>query len=764
MNRDFAYERVMHKLLDRQAVKYGGRTYLYYGDQEFSFEEVNDAANRVASGLQKLGITKGDKVAVVMDNSPEVIFLVFGLSKLGAIEVPINTAHKGEMMTYMLEHSDSRMLVMHNHYIDRLRPVLANIPKIQSVVVLEGANSNQALSGSDASAAMVVNQIGALGKQVLEWSGLIDNDGRCQPIDVIWSDPLLILYTSGTTGLSKGVVLAHNFLFSVVERFCDGTVDVGEEDCIYNFLPLFHVHAWHAGINLALFSGARVVLAEKFSASMFWNEIKRYNCTYAPSVGSVTPILFKAEPRPDDAENPLRVLLGAPTPKEIFEAFEQRFGVRLVEFYGSTEIGALSMNQLGNRKVGSCGRVHPDFMAKIVDDADVEVGVNTPGEILIRPLKPYAMMLEYYKMPEKTVEAWSDMWFHTGDNGYFDEDGYLFFADRKKDALRRRGENISSFELEKVINSHPAVLESAVFGVKSELGEEEVMTCMTLAPGQNLSPEDFIVFCEQQMAYFMVPRYVRFVDDLPKTPSLRVEKYKLRDEGITPDTWDREKSGFKLKRPANNVPNRNERRKLKTKENVRKAAIETFLEVGYLNTTVQDIMERADLGYGTFYQYYKSKQDVIVELANEAREIIKNDYVLPPGTETSLYKKTLSKLEMVFYTYAKHRDVLKIFLECHHADEELHRAWNQLMEVPFKAIKKDLTWSMNRGLCRQVDLNTAIIALHGMVQAAGVYIVQNNISEQEIDQMTKDLGVLFANAMFIKDECPPETLRKKSNR
>lgn len=215
--------------------------------------------------------------------------------------------------------------------------------------------------------------------------------------------------------------------------------------------------------------------------------------------------------------------------------------------------------------------------------------------------------------------------------------------------------------------------------------------------------------------------------------------------------------------PANNVLNRNERRKLKTKENVRKAALETFLEVGYLNATVQDIMERADLGYGTFYQYYKSKQDVIVELANEAREIIKKDYVLPSVAETSLYKRTISKLEMVFYTYAKHRDVLKILLECHHADEELHRAWNQLMEVPFKAIKKDLTWGMERGFCRNVDLNSAIIALNGMVQTVGVYIVQNNLTEQEIDKITKDVGVLFANAMYITDDCPPEFWRKKLN-
>ena len=219
-----------------------------------------------------------------------------------------------------------------------------------------------------------------------------------------------------------------------------------------------------------------------------------------------------------------------------------------MEFYGSSEIGAPTMNQVGNRKVASCGKLHPDYLVKITDEDGIEVEVNTPGEILVRPLKPYSMMLEYYKMPEKTVETWRDLWFQTGDYGFFDDDGYLNFADRKKDALRRRGENISSYELEKVINSHPKVLEAAVFGVKSELGEDEVAACLELTPGHSLSPEDFIAFCEERMAYFMVPRYVRFMDDLPRTPTLRVEKYKLRDEGVTSDTWDRDKTNYKLKR------------------------------------------------------------------------------------------------------------------------------------------------------------------------------------------------------------------------
>lgn len=553
MAQDAAQERVMHRLLERQALKYGRRTYIYYEDQEYSFEEVNAAANRVASGLQKLGITKNDKVAVVMESCLEAILLMFGLSKLGAVEVPINIFHKGELMKYMVDHSDSKLLVMHSHYIDRVKPVLEKTTKIQSVVILEGDESDKASSESDVSAVAVKKEIGKLGLQTMEWSELVDNNGSFEPEHVIWSDPLLLLYTSGTTGLSKGVLLPQNLFYCMAERFYNWVLegDLDEKDCIYVPTPLFHAHSWHTGINLALLRGARMLLVKRFSASKYWDDVKRYNCTISTGGGARLPILLLAEPTPYDADNPLRVILGGPASEKLCAAFEPRFGVKIIEFYGSTELGSPALNQVSdaNRKPGSCGRIHPDFLVKFVDDDGVEVGVNEPGEMLIRVAQPFSMMLEYYKMPEKTMETWRDLWFHTGDRARIDEDGFLYFADRKKDSLRRRGENISSFEVEKIINMHPAVHESAVFGVKSELAEDdEVMVSLVLKPGEKFSPEDLIAFCEERMAYFMVPRYVRVMDELPKNVIYKVEKYKLRDEGVTADTWDREKAGYKLKR------------------------------------------------------------------------------------------------------------------------------------------------------------------------------------------------------------------------
>jgi crotonobetaine/carnitine-CoA ligase len=386
-----------------------------------------------------------------------------------------------------------------------------------------------------------------LDKPVLEYRHVVENDGKYSEVEVLWSDPFIIMFTSGTTGPSKGSLMPHNYALHMGEIVCEAS-EYTDKDCLYNALPLFHGNAQLLSAMPALMSGGRMVLAERFSASRFWDDIKHYGCTEFNYIGGILPILFKADPKPDDADNPLRIMMGGGAPMDLFDAIEKRFGLTLIEGYGMSETGLPLMNTLKERKPGTCGKPYPDYEVKVVDDNGMEVGPNTPGELLMRPLKPYSMLLEYYKMPDKTVEACRDMWFHTGDYLYYDEEGYFHFVDRKKDALRRRGENISSYEVEKVINSHPAVLESAAVAAKSELGEDEVMVCVSLKPGESLTNEALLDYCQERMAYFMIPRYVRFMDQLPKTPTQRVQKYQLREEGVTPDTWDREKAGYKLKR------------------------------------------------------------------------------------------------------------------------------------------------------------------------------------------------------------------------
>ena len=552
MVQDYAHERVIHDLLERQAKKYGSRTYMYSDDREYSFEEVNLIASKVACGLQKLGVVKGDKVAVVMDSTIEVIFLLFGLSKLGAVEVTINTSHKGDVMAYMVDHSDAKILIMHSHYIDRLKPVLETTKNIHSVVIMDGDEEDKKKFDRDISPAALKKEIAPYIERTIEWFELVVNDGAYQPAEVIFSDPLLLLYTSGTTGISKGVVLPQNLMYNMADRFDNFVLEdaLTEDDCIYVPTPLFHAHSWHSGINLALLKGASIYLVKKFSASRYWDDVKRHNCKYSTGGGARLPILLLAPPTPADADNPLEVIIGGPASAKLCSEFEPRFGVKIMEFYGSTELAAPISNAVSdkNRKPGTCGKIHPDCIVKFVDDYGVEVPQGEDGEMLFRMLKPYTMLLEYYKMPDKSMECFSDLWFHTGDRAHLDKDGFVCFADRKKDSIRRRGENISSFEVERAINAHPAVLESAAYAVESEMYDDEVMVSLTFKAGQSVKPEDLLAFCQERMAYFMVPRYLRFMDALPKNGIERIEKYKLREEGITADTWDREKAGYQVKR------------------------------------------------------------------------------------------------------------------------------------------------------------------------------------------------------------------------
>lgn len=528
---DIIHDRVIHRVLEQKIKQFGNRDFFHFKEQTFGYVDFDRESDKVAAGFQALGIEKGDKVAIQMSNRPEFLFIWFGLSKLGAVEVPINTAHRGSLLTYMIGMADCRLVVTENMFLDRLAPVLKELPQVEQVVVLKQASE----------------PLPELDKPIVDYSRLVENDGIYQKIEVIWSDPFAIMFTSGTTGPSKGALMPQNYALFMGEVICEAG-RYSESDRLYNALPLFHGNAQVLSTMPALMSGAQMVLAEKFSASRFWGDVKRHGCTEFNYIGSILPILYKADPRPEDSDNPMRIMVGGGAPPDLFEAFEKRFGLRLIEGYGMSEMGLPFMSPYSEGKPGSCGKPRSDYEVKLVDHNDIEVGPGKVGELIIRPQKPYTILIEYFKMPDKTVEAWRDLWFRTGDYMRQDKEGFFHFVDRKKDALRRRGENISSYEVEAVVNCHPAVLESAAIPIQSELGEDEVMVCLTLKSGQRLTPLELIAHCEQEMAYFMVPRYLRFLKALPKTPTERVQKYILRQEGLTPDTWDREKAGYKLKR------------------------------------------------------------------------------------------------------------------------------------------------------------------------------------------------------------------------
>lgn len=524
--------RVLPELIEDRAARNGDRIFLHFKGQVFTYNDISRYANRCANAFINQGIVKGDKISIMLPNCPEYLHLWFGSAKIGAIEVPINTSYKGEFLRHVIDQSDSKLLVIANVFLDRLKLIEDALPKLKGVVVLGGFQEEEAAQYRF---------------PVISFEKFFNVSEDPVNIKIYPSDPHNIIYTSGTTGLSKGALGPHKFWIVVAEQLLS-LREGGRDDVFYTFLPLYHFNAQCLTTITALLAEGQMVLSDKFSASRFWEDIRKAQATQFNYLGAVIPILDKQPERPDDLDNPVRIALGAGCPQAVMDRFEKRFGLKCMEGFGMTEIGIPVHTTLYDRRPGSCGKSLPIYEIKLLDDQDEEVPVGESGEIVFRPLEPFTMMLEYYNMPDKTLETFLNLWFHTGDLAKRDADDYLYFVDRKKDALRRRGENISSFEVERAINAHPTILESAAIAVKSELAEDEVKICVVLKPGEKLDPEELIRYADERMPYFAVPRFVEFMDALPKTPTERVQKHLLKQAGITANTWDREKTGIKVSR------------------------------------------------------------------------------------------------------------------------------------------------------------------------------------------------------------------------
>ncbi|MCS6805626.1 MAG: ATP-dependent acyl-CoA ligase [Acidobacteriota bacterium] len=524
-------QRVLGRVLQMQASQHGDRPFLdFRGEVVVSYKQLDEFANRFAHGFLKRGIRKGMKVAIMLPNCPEYLYCWFGLAKIGAVMVPINTAHKGDLLQYMLNQSDAEAVVTNIELLPRLRAIEHKLAKTRQMIVHGWQGDFEPLSIKTSTLAEFVKA-----------------PAESPHVEVRHSDPMSILFTSGTTGPSKGVVMSHHYYYHAAKTIGSSMGD-GPNDVLYTCLPLFHVNAQVCTVLAALLFDARVAMYEHFSASSFWHEIRRSRATVFLALGMMGNILYKAPPRSDDADNHVRLAMVVPPPEDL-AGFEQRFGLQVVyETFGMTE-GIVAPPVITTpRRPGCCGKPAAETQVQIVDDEDNPVGPRQIGEIVMRPAEPYTMMSEYYNMPEETLQSFRNLWFHTGDLGYMDEDGYLYFVGRKKEAIRRRGENISAFEVEQIVNQHPSVLESAAIAVPSEWSEDDVKIVVVLKEGEQLEPEELIRFCESRMAYFMVPRYVEFRHELPKTPTQRVEKYKLQAEGNGPKTWDRERGGYRLNR------------------------------------------------------------------------------------------------------------------------------------------------------------------------------------------------------------------------
>jgi crotonobetaine/carnitine-CoA ligase len=510
-------------LIEEEAEKLGDKTFLYFEDRTLSFADLNRQVNRAANGLARLGVGSGVGVSIMMRNAPEFLFVYFATQKLGAYAVPVNVSLKGEGLRHIIDHSDSSILCCHPDYLEAIQAVRESLPKLREIVVdtLEAPDDWVLPDG---------------------WRTLADVMDAPDSNPGVEIDPEALsglLYTSGTTGAPKGVVSRYKGMNVAGLRMMGAMLQ--PDEMVYTCLPLFHANALFLSTVRSLAVGLPLVLSRRFSASRLWDETRRYGVTTFNALGAMIPILMKQPERPNDADNPVRVVFSAACPASVWAEFEKRFAVRIIEGYAAVDGGGYSIVNLGQSPKGSIGK--PMNPYRIVDDDGKDVPPGQPGELWFEVDDANRRRVEYYKNEEASSDKIRDGWLLTGDLVYADEEGHLYFVDRKTDSLRRRGENISSWEVEREINSHPAVLESAVFGVPSDLGEDEVMAIIVLKEGQKLSYEELIGHCEQQMAKFMVPRYLEFREAIAKTGTHRVQKSDLKREGVGPDTWDREAHG-----------------------------------------------------------------------------------------------------------------------------------------------------------------------------------------------------------------------------
>lgn len=528
-------------VLPRQAAERPDAPALQWQTEEpISYGELYEQCRTLAGGLRGLGVQPGDRVLIMLPNSIEIVLAWLGTNLLGAVEVPINVHYKGEWLVHEANDCEARLAIVHQQYLERFDEVADELDHLESVVVV-GGDESAARRGSQSDWALHA------------WGSLEKAEAIREPFETHYYDTSAIMYTSGTTGASKGVVLPYG----VGGIFAQGLIDVVEltsEDVSYVCNPLFHGNAQYVQVLPSLLVGARVSLWPRFSASGWLEQVRACGATITNTLGAMIKFIHNQPERADDADNPLRVVITQPAPSDIAEDFERRFAVSCLEDYGTTEISIVSYRRLQEPlRLGSSGRPLDWFDVRAVDpETDEPLSAGEVGEIVVRPKTPGVMMKEYNNAPGKTVEAWRNLWFHTGDAGSIDEEGYLYFADRTKDVIRRRGENISSFTVESVINKHPAVEESAAVAVPSDLGsgtEDEVKVCVVLKEdAEGLDPAELHEYCAQNMPYFAVPRYVEYITEIPKTSNEKVKKNVLRDQGLTPETWDREQAGVQVSR------------------------------------------------------------------------------------------------------------------------------------------------------------------------------------------------------------------------
>lgn len=518
---------VLKALLDTRAARHPGRRLALFEDgSSWTWSEGRAEVRAAAAGLQRLGVRKGDRVLAWLPTGKPMVLTWFAANYLGAVFVPLNTAYRGAVLEHVVNAAGAAVMVAHHSLVERLDGLaLAHLRQVIAV----GGTPSAVLRGLELLPAEALHGDAA----TLDDSAEVD----------LW-DIQSIIYTSGTTGASKGVLSPY------LQLWTTAMVNygyLGDGEGILVNLPMFHVGGT-SPTYAALVRGGSAYFVDGFSTTKFWEQVRSGQCVSTSGlIGVMAAFLGKSEPRPDDADNPLRCITMFPVNPDT-AATAARFGFDYLTGFNMTEVSSPLVTELNTRRWGSCGRPRSGIQARLVDAHDIEVPRGAIGELIVRSDQPWSMNVGYNGLPEATAAAWRNGWFHTGDLFRQDEDGEYFFVDRIKDTIRRRGENISSFEVENAVRQFPGVDEVVAVGVESEIAEQEVLVALTVKQGQTVEPRALVEFLVPRLAYFMVPRYVRVVDSIPKTETNKPRKVVFRDAGVTTDTWDREAAGIRLRK------------------------------------------------------------------------------------------------------------------------------------------------------------------------------------------------------------------------
>jgi len=529
-------------LIHRQAREHGDRPFVRFEDgQAFTFRALDAWTDELAGSLAALGVRPGDRVLGLVGNRAEAIGMLFATVKLGAVWVPVNTGLRGAFLQHQLHNAEPRVVVLEDRLAANLRDVAA-APVMPEATVIVGDPATPMPPCLQGARRLVFPELRALRAP----AGL----ALVSPAP---GDVAMIMYTSGTTGPSKGVLIPHGHSYLAGLGLAEATA-LTAADRYFVCMPLFHANALLMQFVGSLIAGAEVVVTERFRATSWLEEVRAAEATITNGLGVIPEFIFRRPPTDRDRDHRLRLMMAVPIAPEWGAAFEQRFGVPFMQGFGMTECNIVAYTRPGDDLVPGCaGYPLADWFEVGIADphTDAPLPAGQTGEIVVRPKVPGCVMAGYFRMPEKTVEAWRNLWFHTGDAGRLDDAGRLHYVDRIKDCIRRRGENISSFEIEQVLNAHPAVVESAVVGIKvaGAGGEDEVKAYVVPAAGAAVDPVALLDWCTPRMPYFAVPRFVEVVSgELAKTPTGKLQKTPLREAGVTAATWDRDAVGYVVRR------------------------------------------------------------------------------------------------------------------------------------------------------------------------------------------------------------------------